>query len=59
VEPWQRSRATQRRASARSTALEILHRIRAVRTQPDPELTAALSAARIAVIDVMLFGRRL
>jgi hypothetical protein len=46
-------RATRQRSVTRS--LEVLHGMRSLRTQPNPELTAALTAARIAVSDLMLF----
>ncbi len=46
-------RATRQRAVDRS--LEILRGMRSVRTDRDPELTAALAAARVAVTDLMLF----
>lgn len=46
-------RATRQRAVDRS--LEVLHQAQAVRFDPGPDLTAALSAARIAVTDLMLF----
>lgn len=47
-------RATRQVAVDRS--LEILREMRSVRTEPDPDLTAALTAARIAVTDLMLFA---
>lgn len=46
-------RATRQRAVDRS--LEVLRAMRSIRTEPDPELTAAFSASRIAVTDLMLF----
>jgi hypothetical protein len=46
-------RATRQRAVDRS--LEILRGMRSIRTEPDPELTATLAAARTAVTDLMLF----
>ena len=45
----------QARQTAVDRSLEILRAMRAVRSEPDPELTAALAAARIAVTDLMLF----
>jgi hypothetical protein len=47
-------RATRQRAVERS--LEILHRMRSVDAEPDPGLTAALTAARVAVTDLLLFA---
>jgi hypothetical protein len=44
-----------RRQHAVDGSLEILRTMRAVRAKPNPELTAALVAARIAVIDLMDF----
>jgi hypothetical protein len=46
-------RAARQRAVDRS--LEILRRLRDIRTEPDPDLAAARTAARIAVTDLMLF----
>ena len=46
-------RATRQRAAERS--LEILRGVRDVRTDPDPELAATLTAARLTVTDLMLF----
>ena len=46
-------RPARQRAVDRS--LEILRAMRSVRTDRDPELTAALTAARMAVNDLMLF----
>ncbi len=46
-------RATRQLAVDRS--LEVLHAMRSVRTDPGPELTATLAAARVAVTDLMLF----
>jgi hypothetical protein len=46
-------RATRQRAVDGS--LEVLRGMRSLRTQPDPDLTAALTAARIAVTDLMVF----
>jgi len=43
------------RQQAVDRSLEILREMRAVRTEPDPEMTAALTAARMAVTDLMLF----
>jgi fusaric acid resistance family protein len=45
--------ATRQRAVDRS--LEVLRGMRSLREEPNPELTAALAAARIAVTDLMLF----
>jgi uncharacterized membrane protein YgaE (UPF0421/DUF939 family) len=47
-------RATRQRAVDRS--LEILREMRAVRPDPDPELAAALTSARVAVRDLLLFA---
>lgn len=46
-------RATRQRAVDRS--LEVLRTMRSLPAAPDPELTAAMAAARIAVTDLMLF----
>jgi Fusaric acid resistance protein-like len=46
-------RETRQRAVDRS--LEILRAMRAVSAEPDPEMGAALGAARVAVTDLMLF----
>ena len=46
-------KATRQRAVDRS--LEILRGMRAVRAEPNPELATALTAARVAVTDLMLF----
>jgi uncharacterized membrane protein YgaE (UPF0421/DUF939 family) len=43
------------RQHAADRSLEILHEMRAIRQAPDPDLTAALNAARIAVSDLMCF----
>lgn len=43
------------RQHAVERALEILRRLRALEAEPDPDLTAALTAARIAVTDLLLF----
>jgi hypothetical protein len=47
-------RATRERAVEGS--LEFLRGVRAIRTDPDPDLTAALTATRIAVTDLMVFA---
>jgi hypothetical protein len=44
------------RQHAVDRSLEILRSMRSLRTDPDPELTTALTAARIAVTDLMLFA---
>ena len=52
VQPGDRST----RQSAVERSLEILHAMRLVRAEPDPQLAAALTAARLAVTDLMLFA---
>lgn len=47
-------RATRQHAVDRS--LEVLHGMRALADEPHPDLTAALTAARIAVTDLLLFA---
>lgn len=47
-------RATRQAAVDRS--LDILRAARAVRTDPGPELSAAVAAARTAIVDLMLFA---
>lgn len=47
-------RATRQRAVERS--LDTLRTMRAVQAEPDPELAATLTAARVAVTDLMLFA---
>jgi hypothetical protein len=47
-------RATRQQAVDRS--LDVLRQLRALRDEPDPELAAVLTAARIAVTDLMLFA---
>jgi Fusaric acid resistance protein-like len=47
-------RGMRQRAVERS--LDVLRRMRSVRTEPDPDLAAALIAARVAVVDLMLFA---
>jgi hypothetical protein len=46
-------RTTRQRAV--DSSLDVLRGMRSVRTEPDQELTAALTAAHIAVTDLMLF----
>jgi hypothetical protein len=47
-------RSTRQRAV--NCSLETLHGIRSLRTDPDAEMTAAATAARVAVIDLMRFA---
>ena len=47
-------RATRQRAV--DLSLEVLRRMRSLRTNPDADLTAALAAGRMAVTDLMLFA---
>jgi fusaric acid resistance family protein len=44
------------RQGAVEGSLDALRRMRSIRTRPDPDLTATLTAARIAVTDLMVFA---